>query len=73
MIKELRELLTTKTPPQPKKENGFYQEIKRAVEKLPDNIILTRIENWMTLGIPDLLVCDAKGKISFYRIKSYNW
>ena len=61
--------MTTRPPVQPKKESGFYQELRKAVGRLPKNILLTRIENWMTLGIPDLLICDDKNQFHFVELK----
>ena len=65
----LKLLLNTRTKPPPKKESGFYQEIKTAVNRLPKRVLLTRIENWMTLGIPDLLICDDKNLFHFVELK----
>ena len=65
----LKQLLNTRTKPPPKKESGFYQELKTAVNRLPKKILLTRIENWMTLGIPDLLICDDKNLFHFVELK----
>ena len=61
--------MNTRTKPPPKKESGFYQELKTAVNRLPKKILLTRIENWMTLGIPDLLICDDKNLFHFVELK----
>ena len=61
--------MNTRTKPPPKKESGFYQELKTAVNRLPKDILLTRIENWMTLGIPDLLICDDKNLFHFVELK----
>ena len=65
----LKKLLTTRPPVQPKKESGFYQELRKAVGRLPKDILLTRIENWMTLGIPDLMICDDKNQFHFVELK----
>ena len=61
---------TLLTLPQPKMptEAGLYRQLKAAL-KSRRNWNLTRIENWIGQGIPDLLVCDEAGKFHFIELK----
>ena len=38
-----------------KAESGFYKQVKEAASRSNYKLILTRIENWVGSGIPDLL------------------
>jgi hypothetical protein len=57
------------TLPQTKMEAGLYQQLKAATKRSKRNLILTRIENWASQGIPDLLICDEVGKFHFVELK----
>ena len=61
---------TLLTLPQPKMptEAGLYRQLKAAL-KSRRKWHLTRIENWIGQGIPDLLVCDEVGKFHFIELK----
>ena len=52
-----------------KRESGFYRQIKDSLRKLDRNLILTRLESWVMLGIPDLLVCDEAGDFHLIELK----
>lgn len=43
--------------------------MKAASKRSKRRLILTRIENWASQGIPDLLICDEKGKFHFVELK----
>jgi len=49
-------------------EAGLYRQFKTA-NKSRRNWILTRIENWVGQGIPDLLACDENGNLHFVELK----
>jgi len=49
-------------------EAGLYKQIKTA-NKSRRNWWLTRIENWVGQGIPDLLACDEHGGLHFVELK----
>jgi hypothetical protein len=49
-------------------EAGLYRQFKTANKSRRD-WILTRIENWVGQGIPDLLACDEKGGLHFVELK----
>jgi hypothetical protein len=57
------------TLPQTKKEAALYQQLKAASKRSKRRLILTRIENWASQGIPDLLICDEKGRFHFVELK----
>jgi len=49
-------------------EAGLYKQLK-AANKSRRNWWLTRIENWVGQGIPDLLACDEHGGLHFVELK----
>ena len=49
-------------------EAGLYRQLKTA-NKSRRNWVLTRIENWVGQGIPDLLACDEFGGLHFVELK----
>tara|TARA_B110000858_G_C17790397_1_gene469592 strand:- start:1430 stop:1831 length:402 start_codon:yes stop_codon:yes gene_type:complete len=49
-------------------EAGLYKQLKTA-NKSRRNWTLTRIENWIGQGIPDLLACDENGGLHFIELK----
>ena len=49
-------------------EAGLYRQLKTA-NKSRRNWALTRIENWVGQGIPDLLACDEVGGLHFIELK----
>ena len=65
----LKTLLTTKKANPIKKEAGLYEQLKRASLQYNKKLRLSRIENWMTLGLPDLLLCDHNHKFHFIELK----
>jgi len=65
----LKKLLNTRTTNPTKKEAGLYEQLKRASLQYNKPIRLSRIENWMTLGLPDLLICDHNHKFHFVELK----
>ena len=50
-------------------EAGLYQQLKAASKRSNRNLILTRIENWASQGIPDLMICDERGRFHFVELK----
>lgn len=52
-----------------KSESGFYRQVKTAAQKIQPKLLLTRIENSVSAGIPDLLICDGSGKFNFVELK----
>ena len=63
-MKTLSTLPQTKMPT----EAGLYRQFKTA-NKSRRNWWLTRIENWVGQGIPDLLACDERGGLHFVELK----
>ena len=47
----------------------MYEQLKRASLQYNKKLRLSRIENWMTLGLPDLLLCDHNHKFHFIELK----
>ena len=43
--------------------------MRAASKRSKRNLTLTRIENWASQGIPDLLICDETGKFHFVELK----
>ena len=43
--------------------------MKEAAQRSNRKFLLTRIENWVGAGIPDLMVCDEKGDFHFIELK----
>jgi len=56
----------------PKKnlESDFYQAIKRNQKKFRPDLVFTRLESWASQGVPDLVVCDERGKFYFVELKT---
>ena len=52
-----------------KKESGFYKQVKEAAQRQSRKLSLTRIENWVGAGIPDVLLCDTHGCFHFVELK----
>ena len=52
-----------------KREAGFYKQVKEAAQRLNRKLLLTRIENYVGAGIPDLLICDDLGNFHFVELK----
>ena len=52
-----------------KREAGFYKQVKEAAQRSNRKFLLTRIENWVGAGIPDLMICDEKGDFHFVELK----
>ena len=52
-----------------KSESGFYRQVKSAAQKITPKLLLTRIENSVSGGIPDFLICDGEGKFHFVELK----
>jgi hypothetical protein len=50
-------------------ESALYQQLRAASKRSKRNLTLTRIENWASQGIPDLLICDETGKFHFVELK----
>ncbi len=50
-------------------ESNFYKQIREAAKKTDRKLILTRLETWLTAGIPDLLVCDELGGLHLIELK----
>lgn len=50
-------------------ESNFYKQIREGTKRIERNLILTRLETWLTAGIPDLLVCDEKGRFHLIELK----
>ena len=62
---------TLSTLPQPKipTEAAFYQQLRTAAKKVRPQLSLTRIENSVGQGIPDLMICDERGLFHFVELK----
>ena len=53
-----------------KTEAGLYQQLKAAAQRSKTrNLILTRIENSVGRGLPDLMICDERGAFHFVELK----
>jgi len=52
-----------------KRESGFYKQVKEAASRSNYKLTLTRIENWVGAGIPDLLIFDQLGAFHFVELK----
>ena len=52
-----------------KREAGFYKQVKEAAQRSSRKLLLTRIENYVGAGIPDLLICDERGSFHFIELK----
>ena len=52
-----------------KKESGFYKQVKEAAQRASRKLSLTRIENWVGAGIPDVLLCATHGCFHFVELK----
>ena len=52
-----------------KREAGFYKQVKEAAQRSSRKLLLTRIENSVGAGIPDLLICDEQGTFHFVELK----
>ena len=52
-----------------KRESGFYKQMKEATQRSKRKLLLTRIENSVGAGIPDLLICDEQGVFHFVELK----
>jgi len=50
-------------------ESSFWKTLKWHIEKSGADVVLTRIENSQTPGIPDLLLCDAKRNLHLIELK----
>ena len=50
-------------------ESNFYKQIRDGAKKLDRKLVLTRLETWLTAGIPDLLVCDEQGGLHLIELK----
>lgn len=52
-----------------KREGGFYKQVKEAAQRSTRKLSLTRIENWVGAGIPDIVICDETGSFHFVELK----
>ena len=52
-----------------KREAGFYKQVKEAAQRTRKKWNLTRIENYIGAGIPDLMICDESGLFHFVELK----
>jgi len=52
-----------------KRESGFYKQVKEAAQRVNRKLLLTRIENWVGAGIPDVVLCDSSGYFHFVELK----
>lgn len=50
-------------------ESKFWKTLKWHIEKSGADVVLTRIENSQTPGIPDLLFCDTKRNLHLIELK----
>ena len=50
-------------------ESKFWKTLKWHIEKSGVDVVLTRIENSQTPGIPDLLFCDTKRNLHLIELK----
>ena len=51
-------------------ESSFYQKLRKNQKKYLPSARLTRLENWASLGVPDLVVCTELGKFYFVELKT---
>ena len=52
-----------------KREAGFYKQVKEAAQRSKRKLLLTRIENYIGAGIPDLMICDESGDFHLVELK----
>ena len=52
-----------------KPESLFYQQLKAGAKKLNRKLLFTRLESAISLGVPDLLVADDRGKFGMIELK----
>ena len=52
-----------------KPESQFWSQLKSGLLKARNDVILTRIENASTPGIPDILLCDEKNNFHLIELK----
>jgi len=50
-------------------ESNFWKALKANIEKLDSDVVLTRIENSQTPGIPDLLLMDRNKRLHMIELK----
>lgn len=50
-------------------ESQFFQIFKTKLKKSKRTLKLTRVETWVSPGVPDLLICDEKGLFHFVELK----
>ena len=50
-------------------EAAFYRQLRTAAKKVRPELRLTRIENSVGQGIPDLMICDERGLFHFVELK----
>ena len=50
-------------------ESQFFQTLKSNLKNLKRQLHLTRVETWVSPGVPDLLICDEKGLFHFLELK----
>ena len=50
-------------------ESNFWKTLKSNIEKLDSDVVLTRIENSQTPGIPDLLLMDRNKRLHMIELK----
>jgi len=50
-------------------ESNFWKTLKSNIEKLDSDVVLTRIENSQTPGIPDLLLMDREKRLHMIELK----
>jgi hypothetical protein len=50
-------------------ESNFWKTLKSNIEKIDSEVVLTRIENSQTPGIPDLLLMDRNKRLHMIELK----
>jgi len=43
--------------------------MKEGAKRTDKKLVLTRLETWLTAGIPDLLICDEHGRLHLMELK----
>ncbi len=51
-------------------ESHVFQNLKAGLKRSKRTLRLTRVETWVSPGVPDLLVCDEQGLFHFIELKT---
>ena len=64
------DILRTKAKPKKQREAGFWQALKKAIRDNCPDWTATRLESRATLGVPDVLIMDGRGKWHMVELKT---